>query len=375
MTRIYLSPPELAGHDRERLVAAVDSGWLAPVGPDLDAFECEVAVACGRAHAVGLASGTAALHLALREVGVSPGAEVLVSTFTFIASASAIVHLGATPVLIDADAATWQISPALVAEELEERRRAGRPTPAAAVVVDLYGQCADYDALVPLLQEWGIPLVSDAAEALGASYRGKPAGSFGQAAIVSFNGNKIITTSGGGMLLTDDEVLAQRARYLSTQARQPVPHYEHTEIGYNYRLSNLLAAFGRGQLADLRRRVERRRAIFDRYREALSDLPGVDLMPEADYGVSTRWLTCITLDPALQPDPETVRLALEQHDIETRPTWKPLHLQPVFAKARRRVDGTSERLFKTGLCLPSGSSLTVEDQDRVIEHLLDVLRR
>lgn len=288
------------------------------------------------------------------------------STFTFAATANAVRYVGATPVLIDADSATWQMSPDLLAEELAARVQDGRRQPAAAIVVDLYGQCADYERIVPLLAEHGIPLIEDAAEALGATYRGRAAGSFGVAAVVSFNGNKIITTSGGGMLTTDDEHLAQRCRHLSTQAREPAPHYEHIEVGYNYRLSNLLAAFGRGQLADLERRVARRRAINQRYRAALTELPGLAFMPEADYGTSTCWLTCITLDPGLAVTPDAIRLHLESHDVEARPTWKPMHLQPVFADAPARVDGTSERLFATGLCLPSGSTLSDGDQDRVV---------
>ena len=367
MSRIYLSPPDVTGDDRARLIAAVDGGWIAPVGPDLDGFEGEIAVACGRTHAVGLSSGTAALHLALLELGVSAGDEVLVSTFTFAATANAVRYVGATPVFIDADAKTWQMSPDLLAEELAARRHEGCKLPAAAIVVDLYGQCADYDRIAPLLAEYGIPLIEDAAEALGATYRGRPAGSFGVAAILSFNGNKIITTSGGGMLITDDEHLARRCRHLSTQAREPAPHYEHIEVGYNYRLSNLLAAFGRGQLADLTRRVARRREINQRYRAALGELPGLAFMPEADYGMSTCWLTCITVEPDIAATPDSIRLHLESHDIEARPTWKPMHLQPVFADAPARVDGTSERLFATGLCLPSGSTLSDSDQDRVIE--------
>ncbi len=366
MSRIYLSPPDITGDDRERLLRAVDDGWIAPVGPDLDAFEAEVAEACGRRHAVGLSSGTAALHLLLKELGVGQGDEVLVSTFTFVASANAVCYLGATPVFIDAAAETWQMSPALLADELHERRRAGMRQPAAGLVVDLYGQCADYDQITALLDEFGIPLVEDAAEALGATYRGRPAGSFGAGAIVSFNGNKIITTSGGGMVVTDDEGLAARCRHLSTQAREPAPHYEHVEVGYNYRLSNLLAAFGRGQLADLDRRVARRRAINQRYRELLGDLPGVAFMPEAAYGTATSWLTCLTFDPATGIDPDTVRIHLERHDVEARPTWKPMHLQPVFSRAPARVDGTSLRLFETGLCLPSGSTLSEADQDMVV---------
>jgi dTDP-4-amino-4,6-dideoxygalactose transaminase len=372
VSRIWLSPPDVTAADRELLLAALDGGWIAPVGPDLDAFEEEAARACGRRCAVGVSSGTAALHLLLMEAGIGAGDEVLVSTFTFAASVFPIRYLGATPVLIDSDPSTWQISPALLADELEARARAGRPQPRALIAVDLYGQCADYDAIQPLLDEHGITLIGDAAEALGATYRGRPAGSFGVGAALSFNGNKIITTSGGGMVLTDDEALAARCRKLATQAREPVPHYEHTEIGYNYRLSNLLAALGRGQLADLDRRLERRRAINRRYRDELAEVDAIEFMPEAPYGRSNLWLTCITVDPdrattAKGTTAEDLRLALEREDIESRPTWKPMHLQPLFCDAPARVDGTSERIFATGLCLPSGSSLTESDQARVIE--------
>jgi dTDP-4-amino-4,6-dideoxygalactose transaminase len=374
MSRIWLSPPDVTGDDRQRLLEAVDEGWIAPVGPDLDAFEQETAAACGRRFAVGVSSGTAALHLLLATAGVEPGDDVLVSTFTFAASVYPICYLGARPVLVDADPSTWQISVDLVAAELEERRRAGRPQPRAAVIVDLYGQCADYAALEGLLEDHGVVLVEDAAEALGATYRDRPAGSFGRSAALSFNGNKIITTSGGGMILTDDAAEADRCRRLATQAREPVVHYEHTEIGFNYRLSNLLAAFGRGQLADLDRRVARRRAVSRRYEEELGAVAGVAFMPEAGYGRSNRWLTCLTIDPAVaRVTAEDVRLALEREDIEARPTWKPMHLQPVFAGAPARVDGTSDRIFATGLCLPSGSTLTEADQARVIGVVLAVL--
>jgi len=375
VSRIYLSPPEVNGTDRASLLDAVDGGWIAPVGSDLDAFEAETAAVCGRAHGVGLASGTAGLHLVLRELGVGPGDEVLVSDLTFAASANAAVYCGATPVLVDADAATWQVSPDLLAEAIAARRAAGARV-AAAVVVDLYGQCADYDRIVPLLADADVPLVEDAAEALGATYRDRPAGSFGEAGILSFNGNKIITTSGGGMVVTDDDHLAERCRFLATQAREPAVHYEHAEIGFNYRLSNLLAAFGRGQLADLDRRVARRTAINERYRAALADVAGISFMPDAGYGTPTWWLTCITIDPAVTGvDREQVRLALEAADIESRPTWKPMHLQPVFAEAPAFVDGTSAEIFERGLCLPSGSGLTDADQDRVIERLVDAVRR
>ena len=367
MTRIYLSPPDVGEAEREALDAAVRSGWVAPVGPDLDAFEAEVAAASGRSHGVGLASGTAALHLALKEVGVAAGDDVVVSTFTFAATANAVTYCGATPVFLDSEAASWNLSPDLLAEELAERARRGR-LPKAVVVVDLYGQCADYNRILPLCQEYGVPVIEDAAESLGASCGGRPAGSFGAAAVLSFNGNKIITTSGGGMLVTDDQRVAAHARHLATQARDPAPHYEHSEIGYNYRLSNLLAAFGRAQLAGLAERVERRRAVSRRYREALGEFAGVAFQPTGPAQEPSCWLTCVTIDPAeARATNDAVRLALEAQDIEAQPTWKPMHLQPVFADAPCRVDGTSDGLFGNGLCLPSGSSLSPSDQDQVLE--------
>jgi dTDP-4-amino-4,6-dideoxygalactose transaminase len=367
---ILLSPPETSAAEREALVAALDSGWLAPVGPALDRFEAEMAAAVGRAHGVGLSSGTAALHLALLVHGVGPGDDVLVSTFTFAATVNAIVYTGATPVLIDSEASSWNLSPDLLAEELEARR--GRP-PKAAVVVDLYGQCADQARIVPLLAEREVLHVVDAAESLGATCAGRPAASYGDLAVLSFNGNKIITTTGGGMFVTDDASLAARVRYLATQARDPAPHYEHSEVGYNYRLSNLLAAFGSAQLADLERRVDRRREIFDRYVAGLGDVPGLGFMPEAPYGRSNRWLTCITLDDATGVTPDALRVHLQEAAIEARPTWKPMHQQPVFADCPHRLDGTSDALFRTGLCLPSGSSLTHADQDRVIASIRERL--
>ncbi len=260
MSRVYLSPPEVGEDERRLLLEAFDSNWIAPVGPDLDAFESEVALRSGTGHAVGLSSGTAGLHLALLLVGVGPGDEVLVPSFTFVATASAVTYLGATPVLVDCSSDNWTLDPALVAEELDARARSGR-LPRALVTVDLYGQSADYDALTALCDRYGLPLVEDAAEALGATYRGRPAGSFGRAGVFSFNGNKIITTSGGGMLVSDDADLVERARFLATQARDPFPHYEHSVLGFNYRLSNLLAALGRGQLLGLDDRMARRRAI------------------------------------------------------------------------------------------------------------------
>jgi dTDP-4-amino-4,6-dideoxygalactose transaminase len=373
--RIYLSPPDVRPAERAALLDALDSGWVAPVGPALATFEEAVAERCGVAHGVGMASGTAALHLALRELGVGPGDDVLVSTFTFAASANAISYLGAHPIFVDSDAATWNMSPALVAEELAARAQRGA-IPRAAVVVDLYGNCADYDELLPLFAEYGVTVVEDAAEALGATYRGAPAGSFGAAAVMSFNGNKIITTSGGGMFLTDDAALADRIRYLSRQARQPVVHYEHTEIGFNYGLSNLLAAFGHGQLTTLDDRIARRAEILSVYRKELADVPGLRFLEPNPAGTSNYWLTCVTIDEAeAGVNREDLRLHLESRNIETRPAWKPLHLQPVFAEAARRVDGTSEQIFRDGLCLPSGSSMTDDELARVVDAAREVLLR
>jgi len=364
--RIWLSPPDVRAPERSSLLAALESGWVAPVGPDLDAFEAELAERCDVPHAVALSSGTAALHLALLQVGVAPGDDVLVPTATFAATANAVTYCGARPCFIDADPVTWQMSPILLAAELAERRHGGK-LPAAVVTVDLYGACADYDAILAICAEYGVPLVEDAAEALGASYRGRAAGSFGAAGVLSFNGNKIITTSSGGALLCHDRDGAERARYLATQARRPVAHYEHAEIGFNYRLSNLLAAFGRGQLATLDERIARRRAIQARYREEFADLAGVEFATVDPAGTTNAWLTCITLDPAVAAlRPDELRLQLEGQNIETRPLWKPMHAQPVFRNHPARTDGTADRLFATGLCLPSGSGMSDDDLERVV---------
>lgn len=361
MARIFLSPPDVSTDESDALVEAVRSGWVAPVGPDLDAFEAEIAAVAGRRHAVGLASGTAAIGLALGELGVGRGDVVVCPTFTFIGTIGWPVRAGATPVFVDCDE-SWSISPDLLAAAVRRHR------PRAVVVVDLYGRCADLPLIADGLAEAGVPLFEDAAEAIGASVDGRPAGSFGAAGAFSFNGNKLITTSGGGALVTDDEELARRVRHLATQAREPAPHYEHVEVGTNERLSNLLAAVGRVQLRTLEDRVARRRAIRQRYEDGLGELPGIGWNPVDDgrHRV-THWLTCITVDPESGTTPEQLRLALEEVDIEARPTWKPMHLQPVFRDAPTVLDGTSDRIFATGLCLPSGGSLTVPEQDRVIE--------
>ena len=364
--RIYLSPPHL-GEDELRFVhEAFATNWVAPIGPHVDAFEREFAAYVGAEHAVALSSGTAALHLALRLAGVGPGDEVLVSTLTFCASVNPILYQGGRPTFIDSETASWNLDPNLVEDVLRARDQAGK-RPKALVAVHLYGQTADLDPLVALCERYGVTLIEDAAEALGATYKGRAPGTFGQSGIFSFNGNKIITTSGGGMLVTGDADLAAHARKLATQARDAAPHYEHSEVGFNYRLSNVLAGIGRGQLRVLDDRVDARRDHFAYYEEHLGDLPGVAFMPEAPWGRATRWLTCLTIDPdAFGADRERVRLALEAENVEARPVWKPMHRQPVYAAYEAVGGAVADKLFERGLCLPSGSSLTSEDRERVV---------
>ena len=365
--RIYLSPPHLDGQEKQLLVDAFDSNWITTLGPHVQAFEKEMAEYLDIGYAVALASGTAALHLALTMLGVEAGDEVICSDFTFAATANAIRYCGASPVFIDSDWPSWNMDPVLLEDELAARSKKGR-LPKAAIVVDLYGQMADYDRILPILEKYGIPMVEDAAEALGAKYAGKSAGKFGLMSVLSFNGNKIITTSGGGMLISDNPDFVAQARYLATQAREPVPHYEHKSVGYNYRLSNLLAAVGRGQLQNLTRKVDRRREINAFYRRHLEGLPGITFMPEISKGRSTFWLTCVRIDPKeFGSANEDVRLLLETHDIESRHLWKPMHLQPVFRGFPFRGAGVSENLFQSGLCLPSGTALTEADLERIVE--------
>lgn len=371
--RIYLSPPHLSGAEAGRLLEALESNWVAPLGPDVDLFEARVAAAADRAHGAATSSGTAALHLALRLVGVTAGSEVLMPTLTFVATANAALYLGARPVFLDVAPESWTLDPRLLETCLEEREREGRPT-AAVVAVDLYGQCSDYARLADTCRRHGVPLVVDAAESLGATYRGRPAGSAGDLAVFSFNGNKIVTTGGGGMLVGDDERVA-RARWLAAQAREPVTHYEHRELGYNYRLSNLLAAVGVAQLDVLPDRVARRREIAAAYRSALGGLEGVSFMPVADYGEPSAWLTVLQLDQAICPAPETLSRSLAADEIEARPAWKPMHLQPQFAGCEPVGGHVSEQVFAQGLCLPSGSSLTDSEQGRVVELVTGLVTR
>lgn len=370
--RIYLSSPHMSGREQELVLDAFASNWIAPLGPHVDGFEREVAYYVGVSHAAALSSGTAAIHLALRLLEVRPGDEVICSSFTFSASANPIVYEGAHPVFIDSEAETWNIDPALLREELDECARRGK-LPKAVVVVDLYGQCADYDAIEAVCAEYEVPIIEDAAEALGASYKGRMAGSFGKFGVFSFNGNKIITTSGGGMLVSQDDDAIQKCRFLATQARDAAPHFQHSHVGYNYRMSNMLAAIGRGQLEVLPQRIAARRHNFESYQQGLSSLPGLTFMPISDAGEANYWLTCLTIDPQLfGVNREDIRLALEKENIESRPLWKPMHLQPVFANCRMRGSNVSGPLFENGLCLPSGSNLEAADVERVISIVRDM---
>jgi dTDP-4-amino-4,6-dideoxygalactose transaminase len=333
----------------------------------VDAFEEEFAERVGIPHALAVSSGTAAIHLALRVLGVGSGDAVITSTLTFIGGVTPIVFQGATPVFIDSDRVSWNMDPDLLAEQIEAFKALGK-LPKAVVPTDLYGQCVDLDKVLEICTPYEIPVVSDSSEALGATYKGRSAGAGAKGAIFSFNGNKIITTSGGGMLVSDDQVLMEKARFLSQQARDPAPHYEHSTIGYNYRMSNILAAIGRGQLKVLDERVTRRRQIFEYYKKSLGEIPGIDFMPEASYGRSNRWLTVILITPEeFGVDRETLQMALAEENIDARPVWKPMHLQPVFKGCRCVGGEVAEDLFYRGLCLPSGSNMTEEDLDRVVE--------
>ena len=368
--RLFLSPPHMSSRDRELLLEAFDSNWIAPLGPQVDAFEQEFADQVGAPGALALASGTAALHLALIEAGVGSGDEVLVSDLTFVASVNPVRYLGANPVLIGSERLSWNMDPEHLEDALRRRKLAGR-RPAAVVAVHLYGQCADLEAISLLCEQYGVPLIEDAAEALGASYALSSGetihpGVVGDFGIFSFNGNKIITTSGGGMLVAQDESALEHARKLSSQARDQAPHYEHSELGYNYRMSNLLAAVGRGQLQVLDERVDARRGNFEAYARLLGNLPGLTFQPEAPWGRHTRWLNCLLVEKdEFGAGPEKIRLALEAENIEARPLWKPMHLQPLYRDCEVYGTEVAEDLFARGLCLPSGSAMTEADLERV----------
>ena len=370
--RIYLSPPKVDDADIESVLNAIKSGWLAPVGPELEEFEKEVAHYLRVGHAVALTSGTAALHLGLKEVGVVPGDAVLLPTLTFAATAFATAYLGAEPIFVDVDE-SWNMDPELTKQAISNLRQSGRAI-GAAIPVDLYGSPANYADLLAVLQSENIPVIEDAAEGLGAIYGDRKVGTFGHASVLSFNGNKMITTSGGGMLVTDDERIAQRVRFLSSQAREAQPWYEHKEIGFNYRLSNVLAALGRSQLRRIDEEVERRRAIREKYRSRLGSVPGVQIQLDPPWGSSNAWLSVVTFDSALYPDaPRRVRTTLDQHRIEARHVWKPMHQQPVFSQNLTFLNGRSDQVFRDGLCLPSGTALDERDLDRISDIVIGCL--
>jgi len=372
--RIFLSPPHLSGRESDYLAEVLSSNWVAPAGPHLEQLELALAAQLGMKHAAAVSSGTAALHLALRYLNLQPGDEVCCSTLTFCASANPIVYERATPVFIDSDDHTWNMDPNLLETELRACARR-RKLPRAIVVVDIFGQSADLDAINAIAANYEIPVIEDAAEALGATYKGRPAGSAAWASIISFNGNKIITAGGGGSLVSNDAQLIERARFWATQARDPGAHYEHSSIGYNYRMSNVLAAIGLAQLDVLDDRVKARQRNFQCYQHHLGHLPGVSFMPEASYGTSNRWLTVLQVDPArFGATHEDIRLRLERDNIESRPVWKPLHMQPVFAHCRRRGGRVAEKLFEGGLCLPSGSALSQFELTKIAAGVASVHR-
>ncbi|WKG28843.1 DegT/DnrJ/EryC1/StrS family aminotransferase [Priestia aryabhattai] len=372
-SKIYLSPPHMSGDEKRYIDEAFETNWIAPLGPNVDAFEKELASSVGVSEAVAVSSGTAAIHLALSLLEVTKGDIVFCSTLTFVASANPIIYQGAEPVFIDSEPETWNMSPEALKRALQDAFIQGK-LPKAAIVVNLYGQSAKMDQILSLCNQYNVPVIEDAAESLGSTYKGKASGSFGKFGVYSFNGNKIITTSGGGMLVSNDIDALQKARFLATQARDYAPHYQHSQLGYNYRMSNILAGVGRAQLQVLENRVETRRKIFERYYQELSGLSGITFMPELSNTKTNRWLTVLTVNEkeAGISAAELVQAFTEQN-IEARPVWKPLHMQPLFKGARyyshEENKDVAHQLFKTGICLPSGSSMTENEQNKVIKCL------
>ncbi|MBN2442409.1 MAG: aminotransferase class I/II-fold pyridoxal phosphate-dependent enzyme [Spirochaetales bacterium] len=367
-SRIYLSSPHMGGSEIEYVKEAFDTNWIAPAGPFLKRFEQRLCEYTGRAHSVVLSSGTAALHLALKILGVGWNDTVICQSFTFCGSANPVIYEGAIPVFIDSEPDTWNMDPELLERAIRDLIEKGEK-PKAIIYVHLYGMPARVNEIVDISRKYEIAVIEDAAEALGAKYGGQPVGRFGDMSILSFNGNKIITTSGGGALLSDHEEWIHRARFLSTQARDDAPHYEHSQIGYNYRMSNVAAGIGLGQMEVLDEWVMKRRRNHDYYRHALGDVEGIEFLVESGEAFSNHWLTCIQVDPSRTGGitRENIRIALENENIESRPLWKPMHMQPVFRNVTFYGNGISEKLFRNGLCLPSGSNLSDHDLDRVIK--------
>lgn len=373
MEKIWLSPPHMGGDEKKYVDEAFETNWIAPLGPNVDGFENDIKSFTGADHAAVLISGTAAIHLGLILLDVQPGDEVICSSFTFAASANPIRYQGATPIFVDSEAETWNMDPNLLREAIEDRVANGQK-PKAIILVHLYGMPAHINEIMSIADEYDIPVLEDAAEGLGATYHNQQLGTFGKMGAFSFNGNKIITTSGGGALVSDNQQLIEKARFLSTQARDDAPHYEHSHIGYNYRMSNIVAGVGRGQMEVLDQRIEERRKIYERYRSELSPFEGLSFLEESEGMSSNRWLTTITVDPSKTGGitRENIRLALKEKNIESRPVWKPMHMQPVFKEFPYYGNGTSDKLFAQGLCLPSGSSLSSPDLHRIINAITAV---
>lgn len=375
---IFLSSPHLSGNERKYIDEALRTNWIAPLGPNVDAFEKEIACYIGANEAVAVSSGTAAIHLALSLLNVKRGDKVFCSSLTFVASANPIIYLGAKPIFIDSEPDSWNMSPQALENALIDASYQGR-LPKAVIVVNLYGQSAKMDEILSICDQYGVPIVEDAAESLGSTYKGKASGSFGKFGVFSFNGNKIITTSGGGMIISNDVEALKKARFLATQARDPAPHYQHSEMGFNYRMSNILAGVGRAQLEILEERVDARRLIFERYYKELSLIPGIQFMPELENTRSNRWLTTLTInEDEAGVSVKSVIESMAEENIEARPVWKPLHMQPLFEGNRyyphSENENISEQLFMTGICLPSGSNMTIDEQMRVINCFKNTLR-
>jgi len=368
--KIWLSPPHIGGKEIEYVNEAFKTNWIAPLGPNVTAFENELSEYLKIKNVAALNSGTASIHLALVVLGLKPGDEVLASSFTFSATINPIAYQGAIPILIDSEDDTWNISPDLLESAIRDRISRGKK-PKALIIVHLYGMPAKMDDLLTVARKYSIPVIEDAAEALGSKYDNRSLGTLGDMGILSFNGNKIITTSGGGALISDNDKFIKTARYLSTQARDQAPHYQHSAIGYNYRMSNVLAGIGRGQLEVINDRIAKRRSNFEFYRQNLKDLKGISFLTECKPGFSNRWLTTVIVDPVLTGGitRDDIRIKLEKHNIESRPLWKPMHLQPVFKDCPSYLNGVSEKLFNKGLCLPSGSNLNEEDLQRVVSEI------
>ncbi|MCW3804129.1 aminotransferase class I/II-fold pyridoxal phosphate-dependent enzyme [Plebeiibacterium marinum] len=374
--RVFLSPPNMSGNEQKYINEAFDQNWIAPLGPNVDAFEEDLSSYCNVRSTAALSSGTAALHLAMILLGVNSGDEVMVSTFTFSATVNPIVYQGAMPVFIDSETTTWNMDPELLREALMHRKKNGNLNKVKAiVVVHLYGMPAKMAEIMEISEEFGIPVIEDAAEALGSTYSNKPLGSFGKMSILSFNGNKIITTSGGGALLANDDELIRKARFLATQARDNAPHYQHSHIGYNYRMSNVLAGIGRGQLEVIDERVKQKREVYSYYYQQLCGIDGIEFLEEPDGRFfSNRWLTTMIIDSKkIRVNREIIQEKLEKVNIETRPLWKPMHLQPIFKHYPKYLNSVSEKLFDVGLCLPSGSDLSDDTLERILGHLKEIL--